>query len=449
MTDEHTPRPTRLRRTRNFLLWPFRHWRLLLLAVIGLAVLNMLHNARLTRQVAQARAEIQAAGGMISPEQLTVPGMSDLTNAAIPYWYANTLLLRAVEAPEGIEATLEKMKAQALPACLPQDTRRRGRTDADQDQETPLTDRELATIDAFMVDTAPAMAIVEDAAELPHFRFGPYTYGPGQFASMLDGLTAIRNVTRHLGYRAIHSLRSGDYSAALHWSHLALRLAQQAKQQPTLLGGMMQVALADQALLTLQTVLTHLPPEQEVGPEIEKACLPLRDITSWEFVLESERVWFVLQQQLMAGLGKGIRLRSELGTHAQFNAIVAAVKVPDHATRETLLAPLRAQAKARPGFPIWDTTVITAPTWLRSLQHHLQSVSRADMASLALALRSYKQRTGAYPDTLAQAVPDAPVDPLNGEPYHYERAGEGYILKSGNRGPSGLENEGSTWCMVR
>jgi hypothetical protein len=67
-----------------------------------------------------------------------------------------------------------------------------------------------------------------------------------------------------------------------------------------------------------------------------------------------------------------------------------------------------------------------------------------------LACRVFKARTGRYPDSLAELVPDllpaVPIDPFTGDPLVYRREGEGFVVYS--LGSNQKDDGGrSTWTV--
>ncbi len=55
--------------------------------------------------------------------------------------------------------------------------------------------------------------------------------------------------------------------------------------------------------------------------------------------------------------------------------------------------------------------------------------TRVNLALSAIHLRRYRDQHGAYPENPSE-VEEMPLDPLTGEPFEYERLGEGFVLTS-------------------
>ena len=77
---------------------------------------------------------------------------------------------------------------------------------------------------------------------------------------------------------------------------------------------------------------------------------------------------------------------------------------------------------------------LTAPGLLRATEAFDRLEARAQNARQAIVLKRYKQEHGQYPDQLQQILSETfkelPLDPYNGEPFHYRKEGDGFLLYS-------------------
>ena len=76
---------------------------------------------------------------------------------------------------------------------------------------------------------------------------------------------------------------------------------------------------------------------------------------------------------------------------------------------------------------------------------HYYSMTRLDAGLAGLALREYRRRHGAYPNALAELVPETlprtPIDYVDGAPLRYRRSSAGYLLYS--VGENGVDDGGN------
>src|SRR5262249_16174884 len=88
----------------------------------------------------------------------------------------------------------------------------------------------------------------------------------------------------------------------------------------------------------------------------------------------------------------------------------------------------------------WEEVRAAAPDSARNYLFHALLMTRACLrhqaatrtAAVALGVERYRQRTGAWPETLAALVPgllhEIPTDPYDGAPLRYRRLADGVVI---------------------
>jgi len=94
-------------------------------------------------------------------------------------------------------------------------------------------------------------------------------------------------------------------------------------------------------------------------------------------------------------------------------------------------AKLGAELDDGPWYTLYSRTVLVAfPKFAEQAETHRAEL---DLAWLATTIERIKRESGEFPlDLSALAAPSERgiIDPFTGEPYHYERTAEGYLLSS-------------------
>ena len=75
------------------------------------------------------------------------------------------------------------------------------------------------------------------------------------------------------------------------------------------------------------------------------------------------------------------------------------------------------------------------------------------LCETALTLKQFKQKNGAYPESLSELAQPLPTDPFSGHDFNYKRDGDGFVLSSvfmlpayqGKKSPE----TNLAWCAVR
>jgi len=90
-------------------------------------------------------------------------------------------------------------------------------------------------------------------------------------------------------------------------------------------------------------------------------------------------------------------------------------------------------------------TAILVPVFAHSSRRRDQASATLGVDQIALLLKVYRARKGAYPDSLEPLTDlvdrHLPMDPFSGKPFRYERRGAGFIVYS--IGPN-LKDDGGT-----
>jgi hypothetical protein len=129
-----------------------------------------------------------------------------------------------------------------------------------------------------------------------------------------------------------------------------------------------------------------------------------------------------------------------------FDELIAADQLPTYRQRTGAMKAVETEAASHHNFlDIGENLVkVIAPSFGRTVSVQETSFVHHDLATVALALRVYQDEHGAFPASLAELspgiVPALPPDGFAEAPFHYQRAGKGYVLYS--VGPDGKDDGG-------
>jgi hypothetical protein len=120
-----------------------------------------------------------------------------------------------------------------------------------------------------------------------------------------------------------------------------------------------------------------------------------------------------------------------------FDELVAVQRLPTYKQRSVAMKAVEAEATARHNFlDIGEVLVgVLAPSFDRTLLLQERTLVNHDLATVALALRIYREEHGAFPGSLVDLSPGilaaVPTDGFADDaPFHYRREGSGYVLYS-------------------
>ena len=315
---------------------------------------------------------------------------------------------------------------------------------------------------------------------------------PGLFSVLLPGIQQMRTLARVLIARANLKVGSGDRQPAIDDLLAAYRLGRLVGQGPTLVEGLVGIAIENMTaaaipaclsapgltqddLSRLTTGLDQLPDRADIADKIEHGERYLL-LDFAQTMAQGETPDFVGEVQA-ASLLRVFRFRSldwdwiAQDINGWYDRLAAAMRLEEYEQRQTALRQIEQQfQQLQAEVEAADSSVFIASLKLLASgrQEASQRVSRVllqmglpaiagvsrarDRAEqhfrnlhAAIALVRYRlDHADRYPDVLVQLVPDylteLPLDLFAARPVQYRRDGQGFVLYS--VGPNELDEEG-------
>ena len=410
--------------------WPFRHWRAIAVVTIVLVIAHTILDQVLLWRLAVQREAIRAAGGAVSFADLDLPELDMAENAAISYRYANATISRIRE-KSGQGDLLAQFSEAGAGHCMERS--------ADEDLEEPLTEAELMEVGRLLNAMEPAFDVVREAQGLPGCLLGSYDSSStlaSNVTSVLPELAYMRNLARHVAYRARWEASQGNVDAALELVAVGLRLINDLESDPLLTCALVRMACAAIPLNALQDILCETPVPERIPPSLLNELAAVKDRAPLRRVFEGERC-FAAAMSAQMGLqrwrvSRPLFTLNEMKSNNLLCAMGDIVIEPDTKRREELLAPVREFAEGTS--LLYVMARLSAPAYVGVADAFERLVAQADLAQVALALKAYHASHGAYPEELAALVPaylkDLPADTFSGDALQYRIEGAGFVLYS-------------------
>jgi hypothetical protein len=307
--------------------------------------------------------------------------------------------------------------------------------------------------------------LIPEVAAKPRFQYGDRELSFSE-RRIPDALKILRSI-RLLGFEAFMAAEKGDVRSSLDRLRAGLRFAPKIAEESSLIAYLVALASEKQGLLFLNKSLSG----REAGEEL---LLPLlndldeRQIELWKSLLRNgirgERIMFTEiglltdakgwatsswlkgeAEKLFFWLIKPLIKRDINQNLPIYAGLEANAGLPYYRTRD-FWKPYQDRLKDLPWYAVVSKLAIPEmeATFMKTAT--FEALVRATRAGLAC--RTYKGRTGEYPESLEALVPallnEVPIDPFTGKPLVYRREGEGFIVYSLG---SNLKDDGgrSTW----
>jgi hypothetical protein len=277
---------------------------------------------------------------------------------------------------------------------------------------------------------------------------------------LLPHLAAVKSAAKVLQLRSIAELQMGQSDKAFADIKLSLRLVESIRTEPFMISHLVRVAMV---AITVQPVYEGLAENKWSDrqlAELDAELAKLDFLADYQFSIRGERVLHLKELEyvrrtgdMYGFLGGGgpnyyhpvsLRLipssffyQNELTIarmHQQWsipqvditNRVVSpeTVQQDDEATTNALrhFSPYRVFAQ------------ILMPAYGNAVKRFARAQSNVDLARVAIALERYRLAHGNYPDSLDSLAPQfmekVPHDVIGGEPLHYRRNGDSFILYS-------------------
>lgn len=140
------------------------------------------------------------------------------------------------------------------------------------------------------------------------------------------------------------------------------------------------------------------------------------------------RSWQERAAEIAAIEDRSDRRRRAVEFEGQLEKMAASLNSPTLSLRNTVSCEKRSETIGR----VFVANVFPALSVAIAIED--RCVARRRMTVLAAALRLHRLQSDNYPDSLVALTPDPleelPIDPFSGEPFRYQRRGDGFVLWS-------------------
>ena len=321
------------------------------------------------------------------------------------------------------------------------------------DQAKAPPDRLIAALDRYAQEDAE----LRIAAARPACRF-PVKWEDG-LSALLPHLSVLMNAARVNGLRLEAHAAQGN-RAALDDFRLGMRLVAALEKEPALINGVVRVALFRILANAVWSGFAAGAWDAAALQEIERSMAGLNFLEDWKFCSSSERAAMnvVMEQFVATNPGERNRLLRDAaagsGTHAPWGLLprgwlrqnmVRMNQYMDEVTEEMDGEAERFRpAKKRHALPdppnpvqrfYYSLGYLLVPAFDTAQRRFMEAHTLKQQVMAACALERYRRGHGAFPETLAQIVPEfsakTPHDVIDGQPLRYRREGDtGYLLYS-------------------
>jgi hypothetical protein len=334
----------------------------------------------------------------------------------------------------------------------------------------PLDAVKKETLARMIEKNRRALDLVIEASEKPCFLYEEIKRNAKSYERRIpNGLTLIRTMT-FLGFDAVFLAEKGEMIGAFDRLRAGFRFAELSGQERSMIGYFFSSSTMRQLLLMLSRAVA--------GHEVQSALLfsfldELGDarIEAWrdqfKISLRGERVFYLdvaqeflkwkLPSSILGDLDffedfslwliRPLLKRDIVRNLPKYDEFEAIARLPYYRAGDALAA-LTDQLERLPWYAVISKQMM--PRIRETCQNQAILEALIMTSRTGLACRVFKARTGRYPDSLAELVPDlvpaVPIDPFTGDPLVYRREGEGFVVYS--LGSNQKDDGGrSTWTV--
>ena len=283
---------------------------------------------------------------------------------------------------------------------------------------------------------------------------------------LMPHLSGMRDLARFLIVRAKRNAYDDDYAGAADDLFLILRMAEQNRKDPFLIGGLVNIAIRAMAAGTLNDAVLRddWPEDEELLRQVaarlaesQKALPAFSDGLKGERWMAHDcvRLFTESPQKAMTLVGRAKPGSPPLDVDGQrVRSALARILFPDRAMNRHFdyfydrleeldgLASPRAAKLLHAGFeeqvmreiPAWNVLAnLLLPAISKAAQRYIDCEARIRLARAVVLLKLYKVKHGRWPERLSEVdsltKPDL-SDPFTGRPFLFVRRKDGWILYS-------------------
>ena len=466
MSEETTHQSRSLiRNVFRFIFWPVRHWLFSIFVIAGLIVAYQVAVYRFQTRLDALHAAAKAAGEFTRTEDFQVNDLNDANNAAIVYRRAQSQFTMPEGADFDNQEIWSRYTASKTDAASQEPKQGRG----EAKPVGPLTPEEEALVDTYIASNGSAYEAIREASKRPLCQFGDYRIPSKVIEGMpfQNDLKITRALGRTIALRAVWEARHGNTDAAYEWIGHGLHLANNLRNEPLIINGLVRIAIAEMILRSLETIMGETPWTGKLPDGFEQELVQIGDRTLFARCLEGERFFAEAYQSRWDNFLNLMAVAMQYALYKAQSGVIAAVREPDYTKRQERIAEVERYlslngktgssdsdthskeltGQMRPGQKFFSYKIlaqITVSAQLAAIEAFNSAEIHAQNARQALALKRYKQAHGQYPDQLQQILSgefkELPRDSFNGEPFHYKKEGDGFLLYSVGR--NGIDDGG-------
>jgi hypothetical protein len=292
----------------------------------------------------------------------------------------------------------------------------------------------------------------------PYFRPGSYSLNDWEYLHLFPLMARFKGMTQVLHLRAIAELNNHQEDKALADISLALRLDDQVRQVPLLIGHLVSIAMSSLALQPVYEGLAEHRWNDVQLAELERLLAAKDFLADYQYAMSGERIFAVdalederVTREFKTVLGDGQRITNSLylmpSAYFYQNELAFAsmndkwlqplVDVTNRLVSPAALTETEAAIKQgmKHYSPYTIMATMTFPAIDNSVKKFAVIQAGTDLARVACALERYRLANGKYPDSLnglePQFIEKLPHDIINGQPLHYRLRDDGnFVLYS-------------------
>lgn len=295
------------------------------------------------------------------------------------------------------------------------------------------------------------------AAARPRAQFPiDYNKGAGEAFGVLDHLGNLKRVQLNLKLRCAAHLAAGETDAAFADATNALNVAELLREEPLLISQLVRFA---QGVVAVRTLWEGLAEHRWTDTQLatfQEQLGRLDYLGGLILAFEGERVVSIMAlDEAIAGppssghargiprvarksLPLGWLRENQVALARTLTGLLKALRAQVDDAKLVGLAGsfvMRTEVERLERMPVSPTTVfakLVIPALASTEAKAAKIQTTAQLAITVCALERHRLAHGSYPETLDQLVPaflpEPPLDPMTGQPFHYRRTDDGWFL---------------------
>ncbi len=316
-----------------------------------------------------------------------------------------------------------------------------------------------------------SIRLLMEAAETPHCAW-PIDYNAPAHTLVFPHFGRMRSAARLLTLNSMVLTADGDHDEALRSCGAIFAIAEHAKADPVLIGALVsdamqgigtraveeslslgdpsgaacrrlfdQLSSADQETAMRRALLGERASGIRLFEDIRAGEYSFADVLAqYGYPLESGPGWWRVHLGLYTTLGRPLLDLDEMEFVRRLNANIEAIDLPWPQSNAELR---RLGAEHSMGHII---TSMIVPVFSRAALSTERASAQTGAAQIALAAKAYQAEHGRYPELLSELEANGwelPSDPFTGQPYHYRRERDGFVVWS--VGPNMADDKGTPY----